>query len=107
MTSLNGDNSWLLSFPRPEKERLFSSKLYYHIVFEPWLVGPVSIFSSWLIHITPCQTAAVQTVEAIDALIDEVEAEGMRAIGLDCQLLLGNNTRPKLDAVSPVPFLRS
>lgn len=101
MTSLNGDNSWLLSFPRPEKELKFSSKLYYHIVFEPWLVGPVSIVSSWLIHITPSQTAAVQTVEAIDKLIGEVEALGMRESGLDvCRLFDGNDTRPKVDAVS-------
>jgi len=103
MTSLNGDNSWLLSFPRPEEERPSSSKLYYHIVFEPWLTGPANIGSSWLIHITTSETAAAQTVEAIDMLIDEVEGAGLRALGLDCRLPSREDASSKVDAVSTAP----
>ncbi|KAF2441788.1 hypothetical protein P171DRAFT_475226 [Karstenula rhodostoma CBS 690.94] len=48
LTSLNGDNSWLLSFPRPEPERKTSGKAYFHIVHDPWLNGPEVQISSWL-----------------------------------------------------------
>jgi hypothetical protein len=74
MTSLNGDNSWLLSFPRPKPERQAAGKAYYHIVFEPWLNGPTSQFSSWLIHIRLAIAPAVTDVESIAAIIRQIEA---------------------------------
>ncbi|KAL5422388.1 hypothetical protein PMIN04_004719 [Paraphaeosphaeria minitans] len=42
-TSLNGDNSWLLSFPRPESEHRSSGKAYFHIVHDAWLNGPMDL----------------------------------------------------------------
>ncbi|KAJ9604324.1 hypothetical protein H2200_011158 [Cladophialophora chaetospira] len=73
LTSLNGDNSWLLSFPRPEEERSSTGKAYCHIVFEPWLNGPTSLFTSWVIHLQQTQTPALGNPEAINAAIRQIE----------------------------------
>ncbi len=35
LTSLNGDNAWLISLPRPAVERQASAKAYYHVVSDP------------------------------------------------------------------------
>ncbi|KAF1964486.1 hypothetical protein BU23DRAFT_585556 [Bimuria novae-zelandiae CBS 107.79] len=40
LTSLNGDNSWRYSFPRPAYEREKSGKQFFHLVHDPWLNGP-------------------------------------------------------------------
>ena len=74
MTSLNGDNSWLLSFPRPKDDRESTGKIYYHVVFEPWLNGPTSMFTSWMIHLRQSQTPALCTPEAITGAIHQIEA---------------------------------
>ncbi|KAM4065192.1 hypothetical protein HRG_004471 [Hirsutella rhossiliensis] len=73
MTSLNGDNSWLMSFPRPVDEAVKAGKAYFHVVFEPWLAGATSVLSSWFIYITLSQPPAVGDVSAIKALIREIE----------------------------------
>ena len=74
ITSLNGDNSWLWSFPRPSTERASSGKTYYHIVFEPWLNGPTSMLSSWFIHIQASKTPAATTAEDVAAIVKDIEA---------------------------------
>lgn len=73
MTSLNGDNAWLLSFPRPVKERVTAGKVYYHMVFEPWLNGPTSLWSSWLVHIRMSSPPAIQDVAGIEAIARQIE----------------------------------
>ncbi|CAM1509698.1 Fc.00g000330.m01.CDS01 [Cosmosporella sp. VM-42] len=73
MTSLNGDNSWLLSFPRPSEERVAAAKVYYHIVMEPWLAGPASQLSSWFIHISLTTPAAVPDNKAVEAIARQIE----------------------------------
>lgn len=52
ITSLNGDNSWLLSFPHPTTTPNCSTsnpkprqKAYYHIAFDPWLAGPSTLLN--------------------------------------------------------------
>lgn len=53
ITSLNGDNSWLLSFPYPTTRTPTSStlnpnpkeKAYHHIAYDPWLVGPSTLLT--------------------------------------------------------------
>ena len=74
VTSLNGDNSWLWSFPRPAAERASTGKTYYHIVFEPWLNGPTSQFTSWVIHLQLSKPPAVSTAEEVVAITREIEA---------------------------------
>lgn len=74
MTSLNGDNSWLLSFPRPAEDRAISKKWFYHVVFEPWLAGPASMVHSWFIWISLSKSADVSDPEAIEGVIRQIEA---------------------------------
>lgn len=73
MTSLNGDNTWLLSFPRPDDERASTGKAYFHIVFEPWLNGPTSFLTSWMIHLQQTQIPAIGNPEAINRAIRQIE----------------------------------
>lgn len=72
-TSLNGDNSWLMSFPRPPEEHDQAGKAYYHVVFEPWLAGPTTLLSAWFLLIQLSEPAAVSTVEQIEAVIRQIE----------------------------------
>ncbi|PKS11139.1 hypothetical protein jhhlp_002900 [Lomentospora prolificans] len=72
-TSLNGDNTWLMSFPRPRDERGKTGKIFYHVVFEPWLAGPASMLSTWIIYIKLGAPAAISTVDQIETLITEIE----------------------------------
>lgn len=81
MTSLNGDNSWLLSFPRPENERELIGKVYYHVVFEPWLNGPTSYLTSWMVHLRQTQSPALGDPEAIEGVIQQIETTATKAVG--------------------------
>lgn len=72
-TSLNGDNSWLMSFPRPVGERDQVGKAYYHVVFEPWLRGSTSLLAAWFLLIRLSKPAAISTVEQIEAVIRQIE----------------------------------
>jgi hypothetical protein len=74
MTSLNGDNSWLLSFPRPAAERATTGKAYYHIVFEPWLNGPTSLLSSWIIFIENKKVPAIRDPAGIREVVKVIES---------------------------------
>ena len=94
ITSLNGDNSWLWSFPRPAAERASTGKAYYHIVFEPWLNGPTSQFTSWMIHLQLSTPPAASTAEDVVEIAREIEtAAGTRSrsveedLGVDAILL--------------------
>lgn len=73
LTSLNGDNSWLMSFPRPETERAAAGKVFYHVVFEPWLKGPTSILSSWFISISLSSSPGIPDAEAVKGVVREIE----------------------------------
>ncbi|KAF5007633.1 hypothetical protein FDECE_6066 [Fusarium decemcellulare] len=73
LTSLNGDNSWLMSFPRPAEEKTSTGKAYYHVVFEPWLKGPTSMYSSWMVHITLSSPPELSDADAIEAVAREIE----------------------------------
>lgn len=73
MTSLNGDNSWILSFPRPLAERNATGRVYYHIVFEPWLVGPATLLHSWFIWMTLATPPSVPDVQAVEGIARQIE----------------------------------
>ncbi|RSL41271.1 hypothetical protein CEP53_012861 [Fusarium sp. AF-6] len=73
LTSLNGDCSWLMSFPRPETERAAVGKVFYHIVFEPWLEGPTDMFGSWFIKITLSSSPRIPNAEAVKGVVREIE----------------------------------
>ncbi|KAG9253810.1 uncharacterized protein F5Z01DRAFT_130403 [Emericellopsis atlantica] len=71
LTSLNGDNSWLFSFPRPEQDG--HAKYFYHIAFEPWLTGPTTKISSWLVHISLKTEAAMAHGDAVQEAAGAIE----------------------------------
>lgn len=100
MTSLNGDNSWLLSFPRSQSERATTCKAYYHIIFEPWLNGPTSQLTSWVIHLRQSTTPAVTTAEGVAMLARQIEAAAASAVGIDKNAFNGDAQQTRdIDAI--------
>lgn len=81
LTALNSDNSWLVSIPRPLKDRAATRKFYYHIVYEPWLVGPAIAFFSWVMTITLPATPVYQSAHDVEALVREIEQTAAECIG--------------------------
>ncbi|KAJ9145134.1 hypothetical protein NKR23_g5550 [Pleurostoma richardsiae] len=77
LTSLNGDNSWLISFPRPPAENVAAapapSKRYFHVVSDPWLSGPSVVLSSWLIWLSLADPPAVRDGAGVEAMARQVE----------------------------------
>ncbi|KAF4454259.1 hypothetical protein F53441_3260 [Fusarium austroafricanum] len=72
-TSLNGDNSWLMSFPRPESEQAETGKIFYHLAFEPWLKGPALVFNQWIVHIARTENSGIAAFADLENLIREIE----------------------------------
>lgn len=73
LVSLNGHNSWLLSFPRPCADQKESGRAYFHIVLEPWLVGPADLVGSWFIHLDLPSAPALPTADAVEAAARQIE----------------------------------
>ncbi|KPM41915.1 hypothetical protein AK830_g4679 [Neonectria ditissima] len=71
LTSMNGDNSWLISFPRPSADR--AARAYYHVVFEPWLAGPVTLLTSWIIGVALTAPPKISSIEDIEGAIRQIE----------------------------------
>ncbi|KAI1506651.1 hypothetical protein F5X99DRAFT_404012 [Biscogniauxia marginata] len=74
ITDLNGDTSWLISFPRPTAERIATGKTYYHVVLDPWLTErSAHIFSPWIGQYTRPEPAAFTDGAAVDGLVRQIE----------------------------------
>lgn len=74
LTSLNGDGSWLMSFPLPAAEtRAGRKKRFYHAAVDPWLEGPASMVSPWLVHIERTEPAAVPDAARVGDVVREIE----------------------------------
>ncbi|KAJ4034049.1 hypothetical protein NW761_012001 [Fusarium oxysporum] len=73
LTSLNGDNSWLMSFPRPEADRAATGKVFYHLAFEPWLNGAAHVGHPWIVHLARVEKEGFSTFEGLENLIREIE----------------------------------
>ncbi|KAH9896151.1 hypothetical protein F4778DRAFT_745307 [Xylariomycetidae sp. FL2044] len=73
LTLLNGDNSWLMSFPFPAAERAKTGKAYYHVVSDPWLEGPAVTLHSWFAWIALRTAPAIGNAAAVEALVKEIE----------------------------------
>ncbi|GAO16552.1 uncharacterized protein UV8b_06183 [Ustilaginoidea virens] len=73
MVSLNGHNSWLLSFPRPWADQKQTGRAYFHIVLDPWLVGPTELVGSWFIRVDLPVAAAMPTADAVEAAARQIE----------------------------------
>ncbi|RYP66176.1 hypothetical protein DL771_007952 [Monosporascus sp. 5C6A] len=75
MTSINGDNSWLISFPRPAAERVSVGRSYYHVVLEPWLTEPgdMVLMAPWFSRAQRNCVAAATDGASVDAVVREIE----------------------------------
>jgi hypothetical protein len=71
LTSLNGDNSWLISIPRPAAER--RGKAYFHIVSDAWLTRDTVLFRAWVLKLGRQADAAIADGPAVENLIREIE----------------------------------
>lgn len=104
LTSLNGDASWLMSFPLPPsaspRESTAGNKKFYHVVVDPWLKGPTSMISPWLIHIERTEPAAVPDAAGVDELVREIEGLAAAASGEE-EDALGEDSgaQPLVDAI--------
>ncbi|KAE9368180.1 hypothetical protein N431DRAFT_428062 [Stipitochalara longipes BDJ] len=68
LTHLNADTTWLLSLPIPSPHPSKRKRLYYHILIDPWLVGPqsdVAAFFSTQWHATESCCQSIAEVEEV------------------------------------------
>lgn len=77
LTNLNGDGSWLMSFPLPDagtqRGNGPAGKRFYHVAVDPWLKGPATMFSPWLVYIERTEPAAVPDGAGVDAAARKIE----------------------------------
>lgn len=103
MTFLNGDNSWLISFPRPPQERESSRKAFYHVVFEPWLVGPAIQLHSWFSWMALTVPPAISSSEAIEGVVKQIEDAAMAFFAGKGKVMASNaaeeDSRGRIDAI--------
>ncbi|KAK7714723.1 hypothetical protein SLS63_011614 [Diaporthe eres] len=85
LTSLNGDGSWLMSFPLPpaelRQENKVGRKRFYHVAVDPWLRGPATMVSPWLVFIERTEPAAVSDGAGVGAVVREIEELAAAARG--------------------------
>ena len=86
VTSLNGDNSWLFSFPRPSHEFRDKGKLYFHILYEPWLAGKATFLSGWVAQFTLADKASFTTAEDVYSLIRHIEQVTAEHLNVQCDI---------------------
>lgn len=82
ITSLNGDNSWLISIPRPADDIRRVGRAYFHIVYDPWLAGTASQIMSWLISIDLTLGPAATCATDVEAMVDAIEQMTMKSLDL-------------------------
>jgi hypothetical protein len=100
LTSLNGDNSWLMSFPKPKAEQTATGKTFYHVAFEPWLKGPADVISSWLVHINRVESPEIPTFGSLENTIRDIEkAAAVRLPSLDGEDATQRHAASPLDAI--------
>ncbi|KAJ0161664.1 hypothetical protein CTA2_5836 [Colletotrichum tanaceti] len=81
LTCVNGDNTWLISIPRPPASG--GGKVFYHILLDPWLGGHTDSFSRWVLRMRLKQDAALGSIGAIEDWIRDTETAcgGAKAAG--------------------------
>jgi hypothetical protein len=99
LTSLNGDNSWLISIPRPTAQRQSSSSAYFHIVSDAWLQGTgIPLLSKWIATLDLVARPAIADGDAIDALIHEIE-DAVIAAGIVPVMKVADSNKSGVDAI--------
>ncbi|KAK7957368.1 uncharacterized protein PG986_006590 [Apiospora aurea] len=98
LTSLNGDNSWLMSFPVPASKSRKDPKprkAYYHIVWDPWFAtsGAAVTFASWLASVSQTAQSTVNSGDDVEQIAREIESKAVEAdlvkgIGGEAELMV-------------------
>lgn len=88
LTSLNGDNGWLMSFTVPPGEGPTTEaqkprKAYYHVVFDPWFEssGQSVTGASWLIWVALAEapSSAIHTGDDVEQIARKIERSAAQA----------------------------
>lgn len=99
LTSLNGDNSWLISFPIPPPEQQRYGKPYFHVVSDAWLKGPATLFATWFVHLTPLTLPAAGDGAAVEAIAREIDAVASAANAGNAIPTSSSRTKSAVDAI--------
>jgi hypothetical protein len=101
LTSLNGDNSWLISIPRPIDDNQSSGKSYFHIVSDAWLQGTgIPILSKWIASLEIIGQPAFADGDAVEALIQEIEDAAITVLaGNRAETKVKDNNKSNVDAI--------
>ncbi|OLN87046.1 hypothetical protein CCHL11_06482 [Colletotrichum chlorophyti] len=70
LTLVNGDNTWLISIPRPAGTQ---GKAFYHILQDPWLGGSAIAGFAWVLRLDHKAKPALSSQQAIEDWIRDVE----------------------------------
>lgn len=73
ITYVNGDVSWLISFPRPISDKNEHGKVYYHAIIDPWFGEPVQVFTSLLLEMELGREPSISSHAALCTAIEEIE----------------------------------
>lgn len=73
ITYINGDVSWMVSFPHPASDKSINDKVYYHAVIDPWFGQPSIVLTSLLLEMGLGRDPGLSSRAAIDAAIVEIE----------------------------------
>ena len=73
ITYINGDVSWLVSFPRPATDKSANGKVYYHAAIDPWFGQPARVLTSLVLEMKLGRDPGLPNRAAIDAAIVEIE----------------------------------
>jgi hypothetical protein len=92
LTYINGDVSWLISFPRPVADQGESGKIYYHAVVDPWFGQPAFFGSSFILEMNLGRKPGFSSRAELDTAIMELE----HAAG---NTLMPTDTGPAVDAI--------
>lgn len=98
LTSINGDNSWLISFPRPSTDRQASGKAFFHIASDAWLAGPSVLLSEWLVSLSLSAPPAFVDGDGVEALVCEIEG-AVIAAGIVPDTTTACSSSPSVDAI--------
>ncbi|KAK7998466.1 hypothetical protein PG989_006506 [Apiospora arundinis] len=104
LTSLNGDNSWLMSFPVPRSKKTPTAskpaKAYYHIVWDPWFStsGAAITIASWFATVTQTAHSTIQNGGDVEEIVREIECKAAEA-GLVNPDLQESSKEPMVDAI--------
>lgn len=75
LTHINNDTSWLLSLPIPKSYQASrqDSRIYFHILIDPWLT-PSNSIAPWFLQQYHVDVPACTTISAVEELINTIEA---------------------------------